>query len=222
MKHLFGLFYTLGLVLFFSCNEHINADDIRNKTVVKDSAVIPIDSNTVYFPENNHNSDTENQLNKFRNAWYSKMLFALHEPTLFNSRDTSETFRFTWLRTFHNPMSIRVTKIRDQCVLTVKITAGTAGYGAEKVIKDTSFFITRNEWNKIVSKVSKINFWKLESFIGDGGKDGSEWILEGRNKNEYHFVSRWSPNSIRFNEFKECCEYFIQLSNINLTEDEIY
>lgn len=190
--------------------------------VVTDSAVIPSDSNTLYFPANKLLSDTTNQVNKFSNTWYSKMLFALHEPTLFDYQDISEVFRFTWLRTFHSPISIRVRKVRDQCILTLKITEGSSGYEAGKLIKDTSFFITKNEWKGIVTKVSKINFWKLESFIDDGGKDGSEWILEGKIKNQYHFVSRWTPNITRYKEFKDCCDYLIHLSNLKLTDKEIY
>ena len=84
------------------------------------------------------------------------------------------------------------------------------------------YFITMNEWKTLASKISEINFWKLKSFVDDDGKDGSEWILEGKNNYEYHFVNRWSPNATRYKEFKDCCDYLIYLSNIKLTDKEIY
>jgi len=223
MKQLLALaFCVLGFVLYLSCNGKQNPDDTRNLKRIIDHSVLPSDSNVLYFPVNKHLSDTTNQLSKFSNTWYSKMLFALNEPVLFISQDSSEIFRFTWLRTFHNPISIRVNKNREHCVLTLKILGGAGGYEPEDLIKDTSYFITMNEWKTLASKISEINFWKLKSFVDDDGKDGSEWILEGKNNYEYHFVNRWSPNATRYKEFKDCCDYLIYLSNIKLTNKEIY
>lgn len=221
MKQIAIAFCLFGFALLFSCKEKQGNNDVRNLSAVADSAVIPTDSSTLYFPANKFLSDTS-QLDKFRNIWYSKMLFALHEPTLFNNLDSFEVFRFTWLRTFHNPISIRVNKNRDQCILTLKIAEGSSGYEVGKLIKDTSFFITINEWKGLVSRISETNFWNLKFFMDDGGKDGSEWILEGKNKDKYHFVSRWTPNVTRYKEFKDCCDYLIQLSNLQLTDKENY
>lgn len=220
MKRIVIIFCLFGFASFFSCTERQNADDIRDIKFVADSTVMPSDSNTLYFPASIL-SDT-NQLDKFSNTWYSKMLFALHEPTLFNNQDTTEAFRFTWLRTFHKPLSIRINKIRGKCVLTLKIAEGSGGYEAGKLIKDTSFFVTMNEWKNIVSKTSAINFWNLKSSVDDGGKDGAEWILEGKNRSKYHFVSRWTPDATRYKEFKDCCDYLRQLSGLQLTDKEVY
>lgn len=210
-----------GFILLFSCKERANADDVRDISVVADSMKAPLDSNTLYFPERTSVSDTS-QLDKFSNTWYSKMLFALHEPTLFDKQDTAEIFRFIWLRTFHKPVSIRVSKVRGKCILTLKVAEGAGGYEAGRLITDTSFFITMNEWKGIVSKTAAINFWNLTPFIDDGGKDGSEWILEGKNKNRYHFISRWTPGATRYKEFKDCCDYLILLSNLKIADKEFY
>ena len=181
------------------------------------------DSNTMYFPANTFLHDTANQIDNNRNIWYSKMLYALHEPILYtNQNDSLDIYRFTWLRTFHNPISIRVRKVRNQFILTLKKTEGSGGYEAGDVIKDTSFFISRDEWDVVINKVSKINFWELKSLLDDGGKDGSEWILEGRRNNQYHFVSRWSPSTTRYFDFKDCCDYLLHLSNVKLTNKEMY
>ena len=52
------------------------------------------------------------------------------------------------------------------------------------------------------------------------GTDGSEWILEGTNSNQYHVVSIWSPgkNSNLQNLFLE----LLELTDIKIIEDEIY
>src|SRR5687768_10776338 len=79
---------------------------------------IPTDSTTLYFPkevlESEHGSDL------FLNKWYSRQLFALHEPVLKNDTCTAEMYRFTWLRTFDFPVCVRIEKSTDSVLLIWK------------------------------------------------------------------------------------------------------
>ena len=38
------------------------------------------------------------------------------------------------------------------------------------------------------------NFWMLDEHGGRHGLDGSTWRFAGRRRQEYHYISRWSPD----------------------------
>lgn len=42
-------------------------------------------------------------------TWYSSQLCALNEPLIFDQK-SGTIYRFTWLRTFHHPVAIRIQK----------------------------------------------------------------------------------------------------------------
>ena len=64
--------------------------------------------NIDYFPDNIF--DQNDGFNDFVDQWYSKNLKALREPSIYTQIDdkSKNVFRFTWLRTFDNPISIRL------------------------------------------------------------------------------------------------------------------
>jgi hypothetical protein len=76
-----------------------------------DTLPLPPDSTTLYFKTKiNWRDKTPDALDTFINQWYSKMLFALGEPVVSNYHGDKEIYRFTWLRTFHHPVSVRLEK----------------------------------------------------------------------------------------------------------------
>jgi hypothetical protein len=206
-----------------SCKSGNNSANVRSISAVNDSSTIPKDSNTFYFPLGATSGDAH-VLDTFTNSWYSKMLFGLHEPVLYQSSDTSEIFRFIWLRTFHKPIAIRVTAKKGEHILTVKVASGAGGYDVGNLVRDTSFYISNNEWKEFSSQIGAINFWSLPSQDNNRGKDGSEWILEGQETGKYHFVTRWSPraNVTSNKDYRSCCYYLIQLSGLNIPDKELY
>ena len=38
------------------------------------------------------------------------------------------------------------------------------------------------------------NFWMLDEYGGSYGLDGSTWRFAGRRRQDYHYISRWSPD----------------------------
>jgi hypothetical protein len=209
------------VLLFMCCKGTNNTDDVRKADAISDSSVTPNDSSSFYFPLAGSIKDS-NSLDTFTNSWYSKMLFGLHEPILYGSQDTSEVYRFTWLRTFHKPISIRVSN-KSACVLVLKVADGAGGYDVGKLVQDTTFYISKNEWNEFLLRMGTMNFWNLSSADNsEQGKDGSEWILEGKKNEKYHFVSRWTPNSTRGKEIRDCCDYLIKLSGLVIPDKEMY
>lgn len=123
MRHILSL--TFLFLLLNSCNDKKNKNSIANyldSSIKTDKNNIPIDSNQFYFPMKifqDPNNLVDNDT--FIIAWYSKHLRAMNEPLLFNKKESKQIFRFTWLRTFDNPVAIRIEKSQDNIVLSWKL-----------------------------------------------------------------------------------------------------
>ena len=71
-----------------------------------------------------------------RQRWYSKHLAAMHEPSLWDlskrPKKSGEAYRFLWLRTFDEPVAIRVEKATDGAArLYTRVLDGKGGYAQE-------------------------------------------------------------------------------------------
>ena len=185
-----------------------------------DTLPLPLDSSVFYFNvKSNWEDTTVNALDTFVNTWYSKMLFGLKEPILKNYQGDKEIYRFTWLRTFHHPVSVRLEKQGDIIKLFTKVCNGAGGYDPKQLIFDTTINATTGQFKTLIQKISNINFWNLTTEQRDDtGKDGSEWIIEAIKDNKYHMVTRWTPSVERQKDFRSVGEYLISISK--LTEDE--
>lgn len=164
---------------------------------------------------NNMYSGVESAI--FSINWYSKHLEALKEPVLSDKLPT-KVFRFTWLRTFHNPIVIGIENINDTVTLYWKVCDGAGGYEPGKITKDKSKKLTQKEWSIILDKVDSIRFWSLPSKENEIlGTDGAQWILEGKELGKYHFVDRWSGG-----EISQICLELLKLTDLKIKEEDIY
>jgi hypothetical protein len=181
-----------------------------------DTLATPSDSLTFYFPfKSSWQDTTNNALDTFVNTWYSKMLFGLKEPVLKAYSGDKEVYRFTWLRTFHHPVSLRLEKQNNIIRLMVKVANGAGGYEPGQVIADTTINVTKEEWQTFTGKVETGKFWELQTETrDDDGKDGSEWILEAVKENKYHIVTRWTPTNEKYGSFRAIGEYLIALAKL--------
>jgi hypothetical protein len=202
----------------------ISCKTTTEKTIQSDNTFdtlpLPIDSATFYFKTKTKWQDnTQDALDTFVNQWYSKMLFILKEPVLSNYNGEKEIYRFTWLRTFHHPVSVRVEKQDNIIKLFSKVCSGAAGYEPGQLIFDTTMSISTYKYKLLTKKVDRINFWIMKTEQTDEiGKDGSEWIIEAVRDNKYHMVTRWSPSEERQVNFRSVGEYLISLSKISSDE----
>jgi hypothetical protein len=201
-----------------------SCDTVTDKSIESDSKFdtlpLPIDSATFYFKTKaSLSDDTQDALDTFVNQCYSKMLFTLKEPVLSNYHGEKDIYRFTWLRSFHHPVSVRLEKQGDTIRLFSKVCNGAGGYAPGQLIFDTTFNVTADEYKSLTRKVADINFWGLKTEKRDGkGRDGSEWIIEAIKNNNYHMVTRWSPSEEPHDNFRSVGEYLILLSKIGKDE----
>jgi hypothetical protein len=151
-----------------------------------------------YFPagvlSNNKRGD------QFKSEWYSKQLQALEEPSLWElskgPTPVKESYRFLWLRTFHQPVAIRVDMVENGTArLTVKMANGAGGYAPGKLIQNETLTLTKERTDRFLTLIEKNAFWKLPTLEESKmGCDGAQWVIEGVKGGTYHLVDRWSPD----------------------------
>jgi tetratricopeptide (TPR) repeat protein len=153
----------------------------------------------------------------FHINWYASHLNALDEPVLSDSLP-AKVFRFTWLRTFHNPIVIGLENTNDSITLYWKVCDGAGGYDPGKIIENKSKTLTIKEWKDFVDSINSIDFWNLPTTkSGILGTDGAQWILEGKELGKYHVVDRWSGGTI-----EKVCLKLLEFTDLKIKQDDIY
>ena len=214
----------LLLLCAIGCNEKkLNSrEKYFTNNVSVDASNIPLDSTQNYYP---YDVFTDTSMfvgsDTFLITWYSRHLFALQEPLIFNKPSAKEIYRFTWLRSFHNPIAVRIEKGVDNIVhLFWKQSDGSGGYEPGKIVVNNSKRLNLRQWNKFTSIIDSIDYWNLKTNDTRIGNDGARWVLEGAFPEKYHVVDRWS---VRNNStFHNACKYLIELTGLKISERDIY
>jgi hypothetical protein len=215
----------VAIVLLLSCkgqSDKSSRSKYFDQKVLVDSQNIPQDSNQFYFPlELFRDSSRFIEYDTFVVKWYSSQLFAMKEPLFFNEKSKKEMYRFTWLRTFHHPVAIRIEKDSDMYTIYWKICSGAGGYEPGRLIASGKKAITNNDWYKFQLLLFSIHYWELSTNGKDiGGNDGSQWILEGATPYKYHVVDRWTPD--KNDDYYKTCDFLIGLTNFDFKPKEKY
>lgn len=173
-------------------------------------------SRTVYFPPSLATTPSSCDtgpgvrptpiLSAFENQWYSRHLAAAREPSLYvdasRPRSALSTVRFTWLRSFHQPVFVRVEGLdTPKARLVATELSGAGGYdpGTVKVRIDRA--LTPAEAEGIRASLQATDVLRSSPTGCELGLDGAQWVVEGVDGSGYHFVSRWSPSSGGVREF---------------------
>jgi len=173
-----------------------------------------------YFP--NKIFYDRQDLHDFKCTWYIKQLSALEEQSIYKQSKNKDLiiFRFTWLRTFHNPIAIRMVINKDGTgVLFAKKTSGAGGYEPGKLDKSIMKPLNKTEIANFKKLLESEKFWDLPSTTNEQGLDGSHWIVEGLSNGKYHIVDRWSPEK---GSVRTIGLYFLGISGIEIKAKEIY
>lgn len=171
-----------------------------------------------YFPVGTF--DVTRSLDDFVQRWYAKHLSAMKEPSLScGSLDADESYRFTWLRTFHRPIVVRLSWLRDGGDLVAVVLDGAGGYEPGKVAKTVRRRIEGREWQSLQAALT--GFWTLptKNKADANGCDGAQWIIEGRRQGQYHIVDRWTPDD---GAYRDLGLLFLKLTGIEVPKADIY
>ena len=180
----------------------------------------PPDANPQYFPVNVFSADPGTS--NFESRWYAAQLRADHEPSLLDAAKDQSTviYRFIWLRTFHQPIIVRLVIDQDGIGrLTAIEMTGQGGFAPGVVAKEQTLDVAKQDVTHFQSLVEAIKYWTMPTEAGPVGNDGAQWILEGVQSGQYHVVVRWSPEG---GPYREACLYMLKLSKIEVNPKQIY
>jgi hypothetical protein len=149
-----------------------------------------------------------------------KYLNAMREPSLekLAEKDRASTvYRFLWLPSFHDQISVRFVKSDEGGVLhAVRLSLDDA-FEPRRVVERKSVKLNRAHWERIASRLEKAKFWDLRTAqpepFGGITVDGHTLIVEGVSQGKYHFVVRInSPGG----NFVDLCQAMLFMSGIDV------
>ena len=173
-----------------------------------------------YIPDGFFSIDKERNEQDLK--WYVELLGTLQEPSLYElSNDTNlNSYRFLWLRTFDNPIALRLSLNEDgSAILNIKVADGETGFKIGKLIENKTANVTKEQVADFLMVLNQANFWHLPSKEEGGGVDGAAWILEGVKAGDYHIVLKWATKE---GYFWNAALFLVTLSNLNIDTNKIY
>ena len=174
-------------------------------------------------------------MDSFSLSWYSVDLFKMNEPVLYNNFLEREIYRFTWLRSFHRPVVIRIMKSGDHVsIITKELQREPKGdYSDENgnhVIFDNNIPpfainktkpLSKKQFQDFLSLIDSVNLFSIPHFSYHPCSvisDGAEWIFETQSKDGYSFIIRTSPE--KNSPLRVIGELMIRLSEVR--NEKIY
>lgn len=225
--------YLLFLITLFSISNYcIGQDNIQYLQYVspkekeRQDAVKYLNQNQFFLPY------IELDSNFYLESWFSRELSIFKEPVIYLDTSKKEIFRFTWLRSFHHPIVIRIENSNGKYLLFWKESDLIGGRGTGNIIIDKQKILTKQIWETFIAKLNNSNFWELitlqdnlPQFQGLSYNDGAEWILEGKAhgifyKNCYHFVQRQFPDES--SKIYQVCNFLLDLTDLKIKKIEKY
>jgi len=152
--------------------------------------------------------------------WLEIQLSDLREDCLYNNefKKNSTIYRFTWLRSFHHPIAIRIEKSENEIMLYWKVGKGAGGYEPEGMKKSGKKKLSLNEWTDFERLVKDSNFESLPNEKYIPMFDGATWTLERKDSESFKAHHTNSPSI----EISEACLYLLDLSNIKVKDEDKY
>lgn len=107
-----------------------------------------------------------------------------------------ETYRLTWLPTFHSPALIRLTRYGNTCAVVTKRLSGKGAYSTGDLAIEQHREISSEEWDDFKKAIEDMSFRTTEPIIAEPlMNDGASWTLEGYDGHRHHFVHRTKPDA---------------------------
>jgi hypothetical protein len=122
---------------------------------------------------------------RYHGVWLPDAL----EPLCSRMRTKTEVYRFCWSSSFDGDAVIRIGRQDDR--ISLQATHGR-GFIGSKV--ETDIQLSRDNWRRLQDALIRASFWTLDIRDDRIGFDGATWTIEGRRRDIYHVVERWSPD----------------------------
>ncbi len=136
-------------------------------------------------------------IDTFEADWYGGALRAFGEPSLYsaslNPEASAGSLRFTWLRSFRDPIFVRIDRAADG---GVQLSAGQRAKGGRpgSQTRRVSRRLTPAEVRELDAVLIQTALSEQPPKSCDGGTDGARWIIEAVEPSTgYVYVNRWTP-----------------------------
>lgn len=229
----YSIIFCLTGYLYIQCTETKRMDrkTFYDTSVHVDQDNYPLDSLQRYFPEIGPEDSiapegsekysgiylNDSHIDSFCNAWYSAQLYGMHEPLLYNKPIEKEVVRFTWLRSFHHPVSIRMEKENEKYTLYWKVCDGAGEFVPGNLIINRTKIVSLYQWEILNYHLDKAGFWSSGFKVRYPGTDGSEWIFEAAGPDYYQVKSVYLGE-----EFRPAGEYLLSLTDLKIPREKMY
>jgi hypothetical protein len=171
--------------------------------------------NKYYVPVNNGN-DNSIGVDEFDATLITKHLISFNEKNLTEYKCECEIYRFLWLRSFHNPIVITITKTESNISLQWKRTDGEGDFEPKNLVENRIIFLSIMQWSEFKEKLNNIVFWNNPTKFDENivrVLDGSYMIMEGIKNNQYHISEI---------DIYKISNYLIELTELDIPEKEKY
>jgi len=98
----------------------------------------------------------------------------------------TEVYRFTWDSSFDGDAVVRIARFSDEIMLS---SVYRPSHFTRTERSDASLIVA--DWAQ--DALIAANFWALEPHGEAHGLDGAYWTIEGRRRDIFRAVHRWSP-----------------------------
>jgi hypothetical protein len=109
-------------------------------------------------------------------------------PLCRSMEHTVEVYRFTWRSSFDGDAVVQIGRGGKNITLDWACSSFTYGNGRFwNCIEEVS-------WHRLEDALLAAGFWCLDPIGERYGLDGATWAIEGRRRDVYRAVERWSPH----------------------------
>jgi hypothetical protein len=193
----------------------------RSASVGKPSKVLPAPGGQAEFFERGLFYREHDDLDRFIRGWYSNHLTAMEEPSLVTSVSVdTEIYRFLWLRTFHHPIAVRITRRAGATTLHGVRLDGAGGYDPGKITDRFDKPVSAEDFRRLQKQLDATQFWTMptleERLVV---ADGARWIIEGWRNGARHVTDRWTPSE---GPYRKTGLLFLELAGWSFPKEEVY
>jgi hypothetical protein len=196
MKYVLPIFLILTIS---GCKEHKNDGDY-----------LPDGS----FYNTEEQERKEKRLAKFWEAFGENPIWKLAQDP------KEEIYRFTHLRSFHNPICVRIEKRNNRYLIEGTVTSGAGGYDPGVIEIHEKKYLGESDFQDFLRVYESANPQGFNRLSGNRGTDGATWVLEIVRGGEYFFMCY--HGQYEGEPIKPIADWMYNSLDWNLKEEEYY
>lgn len=179
------------------------------------------------FMPDNYTNPNQYLVDPLIQKMITETLTSMNEPSLWEAPSEQPSFRFTWLRSFDEPIAIRISKIGNNYSVHTTVLEIDENRKILRIKTTKIRSVPKKKWNEFLALLKKSTYWELSPVaqpqFKDGWlrvtNDGALWVLEANLNHRYHMVSMNSPEN---KEFRSLCLFLLGLSGLQIKPSLIY